>query len=83
MSEENKLETEQTPQDPHQHTRRDAETQLALGIFVSVIAIPVLIGTFWANSYKAVVVNLTAGVVLLGIGVAMAAWGFVTRRSLS
>lgn len=83
MSEENKPETGQTPQDPHQHTRRDAETQIALGIFVTAISLPVLLGTFWADSLKAVVVNVAAGLVLLGVGVAMALWGVMTRRTFS
>jgi len=34
---------EEQKADPHQHTRRDAETQMALGAFVSFISIFVLI----------------------------------------
>ncbi len=74
---------EEQKTDPHQHTRRDAETQIALGTFVSFISIFVLIGTFWAEDTKALVVNVIAGSVLLGIGVAMALLGFTKRKKLA
>lgn len=73
---------EQQKVDPHQHTRRDAETQMALGAFVSFISIFVLIGTFWADDTKAIVVNMIAGSVLLGIGVVMALLGFTKWKNL-
>jgi hypothetical protein len=63
-------------------TRRDSDTQLALGIFVSIIAIPVIIGTLWADSTSTIVVNLVSGLTLLGLGLALAGYGFLgTRRS--
>ena len=72
-------ETKASPQD--QFAKRDAETQIALGIFVTVISIPVLVGTFWANSFRAMVVNLAAGAVLLGVGLAMGILGFMRKKS--
>jgi hypothetical protein len=63
-------------------TRRDSDTQLALGIFVSIIAIPVIIGTLWADSTSTIVVNLVSGLTLLGLGLALAGYGFLgTRRN--
>lgn len=66
----------------HQYTKREAETQMVLGIFLSVIAIPVLIGTFWAETGRAMVVNAVAGVVLLAIGIGLAIWGRVTSKKV-
>lgn len=57
--------------------RRDAETQIALGLFITVIvAIPVLIGTFWADRAAAAVINVIAGLVLLGVGVGLGLFGW-------
>ncbi len=58
-----------------EHNRRDAETQTVLGIFISIMAIPVLIGTFWAERSHAMVVNVVAGSILLGIGILLAVMG--------
>ena len=70
--------------EPHvHHTKRDAETQTALGLFISLLSVLVLIGTFWAESARAMVVNAVAGTVLLGIGVGMIVWGRITARRLS
>ena len=57
------------------YSKRDSETQLALGIFVSVIAVPVILGTFWADQMSAMVVNLISGLVLLGFGVGLGIYG--------
>ncbi len=61
-------------EDPHHHTRRDAETSIALGIFMSVLAVAVLIGTFFAEQANARVVNAISGLVL-----GVIAGGFVWR----
>ena len=71
------------PQDGQDHTRRDSETQIVLGAFVSVIALPVLVGTFWAETPHARIVNIVAGLVLLGIGLGMVAWGFRTKKKIT
>ena len=63
-----------------EHTRRDAETALLLGGFVFIMAIPVLIGTFFAQQVHAQIVNFIAGMVLLGVGAGIAAWGWLTIR---
>ena len=75
---ENKADT--PDQDAHaRFAKRDAETQIALGLFVALIAVPVIIGTLWADRTSAIVVNLVSGVTLLGFGLAMAAYGFRKR----
>ena len=59
----------------HEHTRRDAETQVVLGIFMAVLAVFVLIGTIWADTTAALVVNVMAGTALLIIGLAFVLYG--------
>ena len=49
-------------------TRRDAETLWVLGAFQIVLAIPVLIGTFYVEQRFPQLVNLAAGGVTLLIG---------------
>ena len=68
-------------QDQDRFAKRDAETQMVLGSFVTVIAIPVLIGTYWADTERAMIVNLAAGFVLFGIGLAIAVRGLMKRLS--
>ncbi len=51
-----------------EHTRRDAETQILLGAFIFILGIPVLIGTIWAESTAQRIVNVAAGIALIGIG---------------
>lgn len=62
--------------------KRDAETQMALGIFISILAIPVLIGSIWAPAIHARIVNIIAGVILLGIGLAFLGYGWSRRTHL-
>jgi putative Mn2+ efflux pump MntP len=69
-------------QEVHHHTRRDAATLKVLGTFITALAIPVLIGTIWATNFHAVVVNMLAGLILLGIGVAFIVRGRWTLRNL-
>jgi hypothetical protein len=64
------------------HTKRDAETLFVLGLFVTVLAVPVLIGTIWAQTGIQTVVNLVAGIILLGIGVGMVLRGRSVGKSL-
>ena len=73
---------EQPPADKHgQFKKRDAESQIVLGSFVTLISIPALIGTYWAKTPHARVVNVVAGLVLLGIGLALALIGLRRRFS--
>lgn len=53
------------------HTQRDREVLTALGIFLVVLSIPVLIGVFFEEGLVPSIVNGVAGVVLMGIGAAM------------
>ena len=66
----------------HHHTKRDAEVLLVLGIFLIVLAIPVLIGTFWAEGAVPMLINIAAGVIVGGLGVAMIIRGRWTGRHL-
>lgn len=79
MTEEKK---QQEPEHHLHYTKRDAETQTALGIFISVISIPVVIGTFWAQTPRAMVVNAIAGCVLLAIGITLVVWGRRTIKKI-
>ena len=65
------------------HTKRDAETQTVIGLFVIVMSIFVLIGTFYAVRPHAMIVNVVAGSILLGIGVGMVVLGRRTGRKIS
>lgn len=55
-------------QDPH--TKRDSESLLVLGGFLSALSLPVLAGTAFADTTRAMVINAIAGLVLLAIGAA-------------
>ena len=59
--------TEPGMNEPHPH--RDAETLMMLGGFMVILAVPVLFGTIFAESSRAMVVNVAAGGLLLAIGV--------------
>lgn len=62
--------------DRHQeHTRRDAETQILLGGFIFILGLPVLVGTFWADTPRQAVVNVCAGLVLLALGAGFFLYG--------
>lgn len=72
-----------SPDDVHsRHTRRDAETLMLLGGFLMFLAVPVMIGSFWADEAFATVVNLVAGLVLGGIGAGMFLRGRWHRKTL-
>lgn len=65
------------------HGRRDADTQIVLGIFISIIALPVIVGTLWAEETHAMIVNIIAGLTLLGVGVSMVLLGRRNSKNLS
>ena len=65
-----------------QLVKRDAETLLVLGLFVTVLSIPVLIGTLWAENTRQTIVNVAAGVVLLVIGLVILLWGWRTSNKV-
>ena len=62
------------------HLRRDGETLLALGGFMTVLSIPVLIGTAFAVREHAMIVNAVAGGVLLLAGLGFLFRGWWTLR---
>ncbi|MCA9426802.1 MAG: hypothetical protein H6752_16975 [Candidatus Omnitrophica bacterium] len=66
-----------------EHSRRDAETQTVLGIFITVMSIPVLVGTLFAQRSHAMVVNVVAGLALLAVGVIMMVAGIRGTKKLS
>ena len=61
---------------------RDAETQIVLGAFVLLLSLPVIAGTFWADRFNALVVNLGAGFVLLLVGLAIFSYGLYRYKRL-
>ena len=65
-----------------EHSRRDAETQTVLGLFISIMALPVLIGTVWAERSHAMVVNVVAGLTLLAVGVILTVFGRRATKKL-
>lgn len=67
---------------PPNLARRDAETLMMLGGFMAVLALPVLVATFWAGSAFAMGVNAISGLVLLGIGAAMLLRGYARFKRL-
>lgn len=69
-------------QEQHGHTRRDAETLSMLGGFMAILALPVLLGTFWAGSAFAMFVNALSGLVLLAIGGGMLLRGLSQLRRM-
>lgn len=63
--------------------RRDGELYIALGLFIGIVGLPVLIGTYWAaqKSTPAAVVNAVCGTTLLLIAAASALYGkFILKR---
>jgi hypothetical protein len=56
-------------QDEHLHTERDGETQKVLGLFMGALAIPVIIGTLWSETFVQGTVCFISGVILLGFGI--------------
>lgn len=65
------------------HAQRDAESLMMLGGFMTVLAIPVLIGTAFADSARAMIVNVGAGTILLLIGLAFLLRGIKIRPKSS
>ncbi len=67
--------------DQTDYRQRDAASFLMLGTFFAVMGSLVLVGTFWTlERMHAMVVNLAAGSILLGIGLGMLALGARARR---
>ncbi len=62
------------------HPHRDAETLMMLGGFMAILAVPVLFGTFFDESSRAIIVNVAAGTLLLAIGVGFFLRGRAKRK---
>lgn len=70
------------PDSNEENRARDATSFLLLGSFFSVLAILVLVGTLWTlDRPRAMLVNLIAGGVLLGIGLIMLYFGRRVQRA--
>jgi hypothetical protein len=63
-----------------EHWKRDSESFLMLGSFLFILAFIVLLATIPQESGHARVINFCAGLLLAGIGVSMASWGWVLRK---
>jgi len=60
----------------NEHRERDATSLKILGSFFTVLSTLVLLGTFWTlDDFRAVIVNLVCGSVLLAVGLGMIAIG--------
>jgi len=57
------------------YRRRDSDSLFVMGIFFTVLSVAVLVGSFWADGTKALVVNLFSGGILLAIGAGSVAYG--------
>jgi len=63
-----------------QHTRRDGESLIIMGSFFAVLALLVLVGTFFEAQEMAMAVSLVAGGLLLLIGIGAVLFGLRLRR---
>ncbi len=65
-----------------EHTQRDAETLWALGTFLVVLALPVFVGTLYADGWVQGVVNFAAAFIIFIIGALMIWRGRWMRKHL-
>lgn len=66
--------------DNDRHATRDSESLMMLGGFMTLLSLPVLAGTMYAETTRAMVVNVVAGLVLLAIGVGFFMRGWSRRK---
>ncbi|HNR32606.1 MAG TPA: hypothetical protein PKI11_17080 [Candidatus Hydrogenedentes bacterium] len=67
--------------EPETFHRRDAETYIAIGIFIAAIGVPVMVGTIWAlDRPHAALINFICGLVLTLLGAASIAYGWLWHR---
>jgi hypothetical protein len=66
--------------DSSKPTRRDADTVMAIGVFLVFFATATLIGSFWPMNYRARIVNTIGGLVLLGLGIGALWWSASLKR---
>jgi hypothetical protein len=57
------------------HTKRDGETLIALGLFLAVLGVPVILGIFWEPPGFVRWVSAVCGLLLMGSGGAFMAKG--------
>lgn len=57
------------------HSRRDGETLFVLGVFLVVLGLPVILGSWWAEKAIQMWVCLISGFILAGIGGAFVYYG--------
>lgn len=62
------------------HTRRDGESLFMLGAFMAVLWVPVMIGTAFADTSRAMIVNAVSGGVLLIFALAFLWHGYRTIK---
>ncbi len=68
-------------EEPVDIQKRDGETYFAIGLYIFVIGIPVVFGTFFSlSNIHAAVVNFCAGVTLVGGGCIGMFYGQLLKR---
>jgi formate-dependent nitrite reductase membrane component NrfD len=60
---------------PVDHTKRDSETFLIIGVFVILIGIPVLMGAWWEDEFHAQAITVLAAIALFIVGGGMTGRG--------
>ena len=61
--------------------QRDAETYIAIGLYITAVGIPVIVGTIWAMAHpKAAIVNAVCGIVLTLIGLGCCGYGWILLK---
>lgn len=72
---------EQQKPETESFQKRDAETYIAIGIFIAAVGVPVLVGTIWAmDRPHAAIVNAVCGAVLCLIGAGCIGYGWLLHR---
>ena len=65
------------------HTQRDGETLFVLVLFLVILGLPVILGSFWSDTSIQKMVCAISGLVLCGIGTAFVVHGKKVLKRLN